>query len=43
MFYDKVKVIAELQGESSCKSMYFRLHTADHQLQLYEILNADIR
>jgi hypothetical protein len=43
MFYDKVQVIAELQGTGSCRSMYFRLHTADSHLQLYEILNADLR
>lgn len=43
MFYDKVQVIAELQGTGSCRSMYFRLHTADNHLQLYEILNADLR
>ncbi len=42
MFYDKVKVVAEIQGAGSCKSMFFRLKTADSHLQLYEILNADI-
>ena len=42
MFYDKVKVVAEIQGAGSCKSMFFRLRTADSHLQLYEILNADI-
>jgi len=41
LFYDKVKLVAEMQGKGSCKSMYFRLRTADHQLQLYEILNAE--
>jgi hypothetical protein len=41
LFYDKVKLVAEMQGKSSCKSMYFRLRTADRQLQLYEILNTD--
>jgi hypothetical protein len=41
MFYDKVKVVAEMQGAGSCKSMFFRLRTADRNLQLYEILNAD--
>jgi len=41
MFYDKVKVVAEMQGTGSCKSMFFRLRAADSQLQLYEILNAD--
>jgi hypothetical protein len=42
MFYNKVKLIAEMQGTGSCQSMYFRLKTADSKLQLYEILNADI-
>jgi hypothetical protein len=41
LFYNKVKTVAEMQGRGSCKSMYFRLHSADGQLQLYEILNAD--
>jgi hypothetical protein len=41
LFYDKVKLVAEMQGKGSCKSMYFRLRTADAQLKLYEILNAD--
>ena len=41
LFYDKVKLVAEMQGRGSCKSMYFRLRTTDSQLQLYEILNAD--
>jgi hypothetical protein len=41
LFYDKVKVVAEVQGKESCKTMYFRLHTADSKLQLYAILNAD--
>ncbi|HEY4935072.1 MAG TPA: hypothetical protein VII44_00750 [Puia sp.] len=42
MFYDKVKVVAEMHGTGSCKAMFFRLKTADSHLQLYEILNADI-
>lgn len=41
LFYDKLKLVAEMQGKGTCKSMYFRLRTADSQLQLYEILNAD--
>jgi hypothetical protein len=41
LFYDKVKLVAELQGKGSCKSMYFRLRSVDNQLQFYEILNAD--
>jgi hypothetical protein len=41
LFYDKVKLVAEMQGKGSCRSMYFRLRMADRQLQLYEILNAD--
>jgi hypothetical protein len=42
LFYDKVKTVAEMQGTGSCKSMFYRLRTADSHLQLYEILNADI-
>jgi hypothetical protein len=42
MFYDKIKVVAEVQGTGSCKAMFLRLRTADSSLQLYEILNADI-
>jgi hypothetical protein len=41
MFYDKIKVVAEIQGTGSCKSMFYKLRTADSHLQLYEILNAD--
>ncbi|HEY4965962.1 MAG TPA: hypothetical protein VII28_06160 [Puia sp.] len=41
LFYDKVKLVAEMKATGTCKSMYFRLRTADSQLQLYEILNAD--
>jgi hypothetical protein len=43
MFYDKVKVVAEMQGTGSCKSMFYKLRTANSSLQLYEILNADIK
>jgi hypothetical protein len=41
MFYDKVKMISEIHQTVSCKSLYIKLKTADSQLQLYEILNAD--
>jgi hypothetical protein len=41
MFYDKIKLITEIHQSVSCKSLYFKLRTADSQLQLYEILNAD--
>jgi hypothetical protein len=41
MFYDKIKLVSEFQGTGSCKSMYFKLKSADSHLQLYEILNAD--
>lgn len=41
MFYDKIKVVSEFQGAGSCKSMFYRLHATDKNLQLYEILNAD--
>lgn len=41
LFYDKVKVVAELQGTGSCKSMFYKLRMVDRNLQLYEILNAD--
>ena len=43
MFYDKVKVVSEMQGAGTCKSMYYRLRSADKNLQLYEILNADMK
>ncbi len=43
MFYDKVKVLAEVSGAGSCHSMYVRLKSRDGSLQIYEILNADIR
>jgi len=42
LFYDKVKLVAETQGTGSCRSLYFKLKTADSRLQLYEILDADI-
>jgi hypothetical protein len=42
MFYDKVKVVAEMQGTGSCRSMFYQLRTANSSLQLYEILNADV-
>ncbi len=41
LFYDKIKLISEIHQTVSCKSLYFKLRTADSQLQLYEILNAD--
>lgn len=43
MFYDKVEVVAEVEAEGSCHSMYVRLKSKDARLQIYEILNADIR
>jgi hypothetical protein len=43
MFYDKVTVVGEMQGTGSCKSMFYKLRTANSSLQLYEILNADIK
>ncbi len=43
MFYDKIKVVSEMQGAGSCKEMFYRLRTADESLRLYEILNADIK
>jgi hypothetical protein len=42
MFYDKVKVVAEMQGTGTCKSLFYQLRTADKNLRLYEILNADL-
>lgn len=41
MFYDKIILISEIHQTMSCKSLYFKLKTADSQLTLYEILNAD--
>jgi hypothetical protein len=43
MFYDKVKVVAEVTAVGSCHSMYIQLKSGDQSLQVYEILNADIR
>jgi hypothetical protein len=43
MFYDKIEVVSEMQGMGSCKEMFYRLRTADENLRLYEILNADIK
>jgi hypothetical protein len=42
MFYDKIKVVSEIQETGSCKELFYRLKTADVSLRLYEILNADI-
>ena len=41
MFYDKVKVVSEMQSTGSCRSLFFRLRMLDRRLQLYEMLNAD--
>ncbi len=41
LFYDKVKVVAEIHGTGSCKSMFYKLKMVNRNLQLYEILNAD--
>ena len=43
MFYDKVEVVAEISAEGTCRSMYVKLKSNDARLQIYEILNADIR
>jgi hypothetical protein len=43
MFYDKVEVVAEISAEGTCHSMYLKLKSDDAHLQIYEILNADIR
>jgi len=43
LFYDKIKLVSAFQGTGTCKSMYVKLKSADSHLQLYEILNADIR
>ena len=43
MFYDKVKVVTEVAAAGSCQSLYFQLKRIDQNLQVYEILNADIR
>ncbi len=42
MFYDKVQVVAEMQAAGSCKAMFYQLRTKDKNVQLYEILDADI-
>ena len=41
MFYDRVQVVARWETAGSCRSMYFRLRTADSHLRLFEILNAN--
>jgi hypothetical protein len=41
-FYDKIKLVSEFEGTGTCKSLYFKLKSADSRLQLYEILNADV-
>jgi len=43
MFYDKVEVVGEVEAEGSCHSLYVRMRSKDARLQIYEILNADIR
>ena len=43
MFYDKVEVVAEISAEGTCRSMYVKLKSNDARLQIYELLNADIR
>jgi hypothetical protein len=43
MFYDKVKLVSESAATGSCKALYVRLKSGDSNLELYEILNADIR
>jgi hypothetical protein len=43
MFYDKVEVVKEVESEGSCHSLYVRMKSKDARLQIYEILNADIR
>ncbi|HZK62964.1 MAG TPA: hypothetical protein VFC34_02400 [Puia sp.] len=43
MFYDKVKVVSESAAAGSCKALYVRLKSGDNNLEMYEILNADIR
>jgi hypothetical protein len=43
MFYDKVKLVHRVVGNTSCSELFVRLKMADHSLQLYDILNADIR
>jgi hypothetical protein len=43
LFYDKVKVVAEVNSTGTCHAMYIRLKSNDSDLQVYDILNADIR
>lgn len=41
MFFDKITVLASFQGTGSCRNMFKRLQSADRNLKLYEIVNAD--
>ena len=43
MFYDKIEVVSEMQGTGSCDAMFSSLRKVNVSLQLYEILDADIK
>jgi len=43
MFYDEVKVVSTVAAVGSCHALYVHLKNGDRNLQIYEILNADIR
>jgi hypothetical protein len=42
-FYDKVKTVSKTTATGSCQSMIVQMKSGDSDLQVYEILNADIR
>jgi len=42
-FYDKVTVVAEMTAPVSCQSLYRRLKTQNESLQVFDMLDADIK
>ncbi len=42
-FYDKVAVVVEMTAPVSCQSLYRRLKTQNQSLQVFDILDADIK
>ena len=40
-FYDKLKVVGHVAESSDCKSLYVKLKSADEDLVMYDILDAD--
>ena len=42
-FYDKVTVVAEMTAPVSCQALYKQLKSNDQSLQVFDILDADIK